>query len=140
MLAKRSGCNLLLFYADLDGLKQVNDQQGHVAGDQAIMTAAQALNTTFRSSDIKARLGGDEFIVLAIECMELNVPTLLARLQERLTQQGLSMSVGVVTFDTQSDPSMADLITRADKAMYEVKLRKRGRSAGTPRDLRPQLS
>jgi diguanylate cyclase (GGDEF)-like protein/PAS domain S-box-containing protein len=131
LLAKRTGCNLLLFYADLDDLKRVNDQQGHDAGDQAIVTVAQALNKTFRSSDIKARLGGDEFIVLTIDCMELEAPPLLARLQERLAQEGLSMSVGVVTFDTQSDLSMADLITRADEAMYEVKMSKRGRHGGT---------
>jgi diguanylate cyclase (GGDEF)-like protein/PAS domain S-box-containing protein len=125
LLAKRSGYNLLIFYADLDGLKQVNDQQGHIAGDQAIITAAQALNQTFRASDIKARLGGDEFIVLAIDCIETDAPTLLVRLQERLTKQGLAMSVGVVALDSQRDLSMADLITRADEAMYEVKLSKR---------------
>jgi diguanylate cyclase (GGDEF)-like protein/PAS domain S-box-containing protein len=130
LLARRSGSNLLIFYADLDGLKQVNDQQGHVAGDQAIITVAHALNKTFRASDIKARLGGDEFIVLAMECMEPGALALLARLQERLAQEGLSMSVGVVSFDTQSDLSLADLIARADEAMYEVKLSKRGRPGG----------
>ena len=127
LLARRTGCNLLLFYGDLDGLKQVNDQQGHVAGDQAIITVSQALNKTFRSSDIKARLGGDEFIVMAINCIEPDAPTLLARLQERLTKQGLSMSVGVIDLDTQRDLSMAELIKRADEAMYEAKFSKRGR-------------
>ena len=46
--------NLMLFYADLDGLKQINDLLGHSAGDEAIVTAARVLNKTFRASDIKA--------------------------------------------------------------------------------------
>ncbi len=131
LLAKRNTCNLLIFYADLDGLKQINDQQGHVAGDQAIITVAHALNRTFRASDIKARLGGDEFIVLAIEYKEPGAPALLARLQKKLAQQGLAMSVGVVAFDPQSDLSIADLMQRADAAMYKVKSSKPGRHAGT---------
>ena len=127
LLAKRTGQNLIVFYGDMDGLKQINDQGGHAAGDQALVTAAQALNGTFRASDIKARLSGDEFIVLAIECGEPNASALLDRLDVQLAQHNLSMSVGVTMFDTGDEISLADLISRADEAMYEVKSGKRGR-------------
>ena len=119
--------NLMLFYADLDGLKQINDRLGHSAGDEAIVTAARILDKTFRASDIKARLGGDEFIVLAVEADENMAQALLARLRERLAQNNQSLSVGIVTFDAQTDNSIHDLITRADEAMYSEKRTKPGR-------------
>jgi diguanylate cyclase (GGDEF)-like protein/PAS domain S-box-containing protein len=118
--------NLLIFYADLDGLKQINDHFGHSAGDEAIITAARALDKTFRTSDIKARLGGDEFIVLAVEADENIAQTLLVRLREGLAENNQSLSVGIVTFDAQKDNSIHDLITRADEAMYTEKRTKSG--------------
>src|SRR5690606_33069549 len=54
----------LLMFADLDGLKQVNDSAGHAAGDRAIMGAADILRDELRKSDSIARLGGDEFCAL----------------------------------------------------------------------------
>ena len=119
--------NLMLFYADLDGLKQINDHLGHNAGDAAIVTAARTLDKTFRTSDIKARLGGDEFVVLAVEAGENIAQTLLARLHEGLAENNQSLSVGVVTFNAQNDNSIHDLITRADEAMYTEKRTKPGR-------------
>jgi diguanylate cyclase (GGDEF)-like protein/PAS domain S-box-containing protein len=126
-LAKRTRRNLLMFYADLDHLKRINDQNGHIAGDQAIVAAARALEETFRTTDIKARLGGDEFIVLAVEADDRNADTLLVRLHECLAGNGQSMSVGVVTWDAQLDATMDDLIARADQAMYREKRKKTGR-------------
>jgi diguanylate cyclase (GGDEF)-like protein/PAS domain S-box-containing protein len=121
LLAKRNRQNLIVFYGDLDRLKQINDEQGHAAGDQAIVTAAQILSTTFRASDIKARLGGDEFIILAIQCSQPDTSSLLTRLHENLAEQKLTMSVGVTLFDFREDIALSDLISRADEAMYEVK-------------------
>ena len=127
LLARRAKYNLLVFYADLDGLKQINDHFGHSAGDEAIVTAARTLNETFRTSDIKARLGGDEFIVLAMEAEEYGAQILLARLRKRLAENNQSMSVGVITFDAKKAISVDDLIARADQAMYAEKLKKPGR-------------
>jgi diguanylate cyclase (GGDEF)-like protein/PAS domain S-box-containing protein len=127
LLAQRTKRNLLVFYADLDGLKQINDQFGHTAGDEAIITAAHALNETFRTSDIKARLGGDEFIVLAVEAQQRDAQILRARLQKRLARNNQSMSIGVVTFDAQNETSLDDLIAQADEAMYAEKRSKPGR-------------
>jgi len=128
LLARRMKRNLLIFYADLDNLKQINDSRGHLAGDEAIFMAARALHKTFRSSDIKARIGGDEFIVLAVQADEHFVEPLLARLRERLGESNLAMSVGVITFDAQNEISIDDLIARADAAMYAEKQLKPNRN------------
>ena len=127
LLARRAKADVLVFYADLDGLKQVNDLQGHDAGDKAIIDAAHALTGTFRGSDIIARLGGDEFVVIVIEAEEPSVPSLLERLEQRLAECHLSMSVGVVSFDPQINTSLDNLIAHADRAMYEVKRNRSGR-------------
>jgi diguanylate cyclase (GGDEF)-like protein/PAS domain S-box-containing protein len=127
LLAQRTKRNLLVFYADLDGLKQINDQFGHTAGDEAIITAAHALVETFRTSDIKARLGGDEFIVLAVEAKQPDAQILRSRLLKRLARNNQSMSIGVVTFDAQNKTSLDELIAQADEAMYAEKRSKPGR-------------
>src|SRR5262249_15827990 len=65
--ARRSGHPFLLFLADLDGLKQINDTHGHLEGDQALHIAAVLLKDTFRASDVVARIGGDEFAVAVLQ-------------------------------------------------------------------------
>jgi diguanylate cyclase (GGDEF)-like protein len=121
LLARRAKYSLLIFYADLDGLKSLNDNLSHAAGDQALAAAAMALRDTFRVSDIVARVGGDEFIVLAMEAEEYSAQMLVTRLCERLAVDNLSMSIGVVAIDAQSEESMDAIIGRADQAMYAEK-------------------
>lgn len=128
LLARRTKCNLLVFYADLDELKTINDQFGHAAGDEAIITVAYALRATFRSSDVKARLSGDEFIVLAVEADDHHAPALLKRLHERLNVNKQTISVGVVSCDAQSEIPIQELMKQADEAMYIEKRKKPGRS------------
>ena len=107
---KRHQYKLLLFYADLDGLKQIND-------------AAEILNETFRVSDLKARLGGDEFIILAIDADDNNAQTLRERLSNNLKENNLSMSLGVIHINTDKDADLTidNLLSNADKAMYVEK-------------------
>ncbi|HET9769589.1 MAG TPA: GGDEF domain-containing protein, partial [Acidimicrobiia bacterium] len=62
-VAERSGETVLLVYADLDGMKVINDLHGHAAGDEALQAAARLLRETFREADLVARVGGDEFCV-----------------------------------------------------------------------------
>lgn len=120
-LARRAKWNLVLFYADLDGLKQVNDRYGHAAGDQAIISAARALEKAFRASDIKARLGGDEFIVLAFEINHQAAEKMISRLHKKLAEKDQSMSVGMVALDPGNEMSVDEIIARADEAMYAEK-------------------
>jgi len=133
-LSRRLPGELILFFADLDGLKAVNDQHGHLEGDRALSDAAELLRRTFREADIVARLGGDEFAVLASGTPGLDAVALLDRLQAHLdvhnagARRGypLSMSVGWVRCEPGAEPEVAELLRLADAAMYEQKRRRRG--------------
>jgi len=130
-LGRRSGRAILVFFADVDGLKQINDKFGHKEGDLALLHAAQVLEKTFRESDVIARFGGDEFAVLALEVSGHSESTIRARLDENLKELNardsrytLSISLGAVRFDPTSPRSPAtieQLMIRADEAMYEEK-------------------
>ncbi len=74
----------VILYADLDGLKTINDSLGHHEGDRALKKTADILKDTFRTSDIVARLGGDEFVVLAAIGQEEVADSLTERLQEQI--------------------------------------------------------
>jgi diguanylate cyclase (GGDEF)-like protein len=127
-LALRNGQGLLLFFVDVDNLKETNDSFGHQEGDSVLVRVAEALKQTFRDSDILARLAGDEFAVLAADTSSQNQEAILRRLQQSLTisqakesRYDLSVSVGVVRFDPQESVSLEELVARADAAMYENK-------------------
>jgi len=127
-LARRNHQCALLFFADLDGLKQINDRLGHFEGDIAIRRVARILRDTFRDSDIVARLGGDEFAILANEASLDSQKDIWRRLKQNLSAEGsrdprysFSLSVGVARFDPRSALTLNDLLEYADQAMYEVK-------------------
>lgn len=129
-LARRSGRSMLLFFIDVDGLKEINDVFGHGEGDAALKSTAEALEATFRDSDVIARLGGDEFAVLAIEASGQSETTIRERLTEYLnsacqsSDYQFSVSLGAARFDPWDQTSIRDLIVEADGAMYEQKHRR----------------
>lgn len=130
-LARRSGRSLLLFFIDVDGLKEINDVFGHAEGDAALKCTAEALETTFRDSDVIARFGGDEFAVLAIEASDQSEATIRERLTEFLNSPSrqesnykFSVSLGAARFDPWNQTSIRDLIAAADQVMYEQKRRR----------------
>jgi diguanylate cyclase (GGDEF)-like protein len=129
-LARRTERGVFLFFADLDGLKQINDSLGHLEGDLALIRTAGILKETFRGSDIIARFGGDEFTILAIEASNDSEPAIRNRLQEKLKKHNakeprciLSLSMGVARFDPHCPTSIGDLMAQADQAMYDDKRR-----------------
>lgn len=123
--ARRQHVPVSVVYLDLDGLKLVNDAQGHGAGDALIVRAAEVLSSTFRDSDVVARLGGDEFAVVLTG--EGAVDRALVRLDAAIEreQSDLSFSVGAVTFEVEGDTLLSDVLARADEAMYAQKRSKR---------------
>jgi diguanylate cyclase (GGDEF)-like protein len=130
-LAHRNTQEALIFFCDLDNLKQINDSYGHGEGDRALVRAANALAQTFRNSDVLARLGGDEFAVLASEASGQYQEIILDRLRKNLeksraseSRYELSLSVGVGRFDPRSSVSLGELVAQADRAMYEQKGRR----------------
>jgi len=128
-LSDRTKRGMLLFFADLDGMKSINDTLGHEEGDKALMEVAAILKETFRAVDIMARMGGDEFAILAIDSTEVNSEIFMARLQERLDthnrqenrRYGLDISIGCACYDPENPCSLDELIVRADRLMYENK-------------------
>lgn len=129
-LARRKKQALLLFYCDLDNLKLINDSWGHHEGDLALVRAADALEKTFRGSDVVARIGGDEFAVLCPETTIQTQEMILQRLKKKLKKcsEGerrypLSLSLGAARFDPKRHLSLGELMIEADQAMYEQKRR-----------------
>jgi len=129
-----SGQRCLLVFIDVDGLKQVNDEQGHAAGDALIIGAAETLRRGFRGTDIIARMGGDEFCVLVID-PERTPGELRTVFQARVDEFNalsaapyrLSVSVGVAEPPAADPRSLDRLIAEADKLMYADKQGRRSR-------------
>jgi diguanylate cyclase (GGDEF)-like protein len=128
--SRRLGKHFLLFYADMDGLKQINDNFGHEEGSLAILQLAKILKDTFREADIVARLGGDEFAVLITDVTGNNEDSISTRLQQNLrtyntrSRSGykLSLSLGIVSVDLDTTTAtINELIARADQQMYAHK-------------------
>ena len=118
----RYGHPAAVLIADLDGLKQVNDLEGHAAGDELISRAAAALSSAARSSDIVARLGGDEFGILSIECNYACSQSLLARVQKALQDAELKGSIGLSL--RHHSEGISSAWAKADELMYQEKRRK----------------
>ncbi len=131
-LSDRNKGRMLLFFADIDWLKRINDIYGHEEGDRAIIETANVLRETFRASDIIARLGGDEFGILAIDIKEESPEIFTARLQQLVDKQNdkegriykLSISIGCSYYDPEKPCYIDELMARADKLMYEQKQKK----------------
>ncbi|CAG0933915.1 GGDEF domain-containing protein [Geobacter sp.] len=127
-----------IIVADLDGLKQVNDTQGHAAGDRLIQAAAQVLKDGVRADDVVARIGGDEFAVILSDTTAASAATVLERIREcegevncHATDFVVSLSLGTATAELKG--SVEEALRVADLRMYEDKFaRKQGRTPPTP--------
>lgn len=127
--ARRVGYSLSLLYIDLDSLKYTNDTFGHTAGDALITHFSKILMETFRDSDVIGRMGGDEFVVFMADASEDDLESMRTRLQELVEnhnlqsgrQHGIAYSLGVIRIQPDSAISMEELLSQADKAMYEHK-------------------
>jgi diguanylate cyclase (GGDEF)-like protein/PAS domain S-box-containing protein len=129
LLATRNKRALTVFYADLNGMKSINDQLGHEMGDRALVATAEVLVKTFRASDVVARLGGDEFAVLATDCDAEGIQAASARARKLIDESNtalnapfqLSVSLGASIFDPEAPTDLETLMQRADEQMYQLK-------------------
>lgn len=122
----------MVIFGDMDGLKFINDNYGHDAGDRAIKAEAEILKKNFRASDIVGRLGGDEFVIVAAG---LNEPR-LSEIRENIEaacrawnivhNEGfeLSISLGCARFG-KNGKSLEDIMREADSLLYEEKRKKK---------------
>jgi diguanylate cyclase (GGDEF)-like protein len=134
-LARRARVRCLLMFIDVDGLKHVNDTQGHSAGDSLLVDAARVLTGVFRETDVIGRVGGDEFAILelidGVEPIDAGSTRLKARISEFNRLGGkpyqLAMSYGIEELPPSAELSLEMLLSRADAAMYERKRERRQR-------------
>ncbi|MEH3155208.1 MAG: GGDEF domain-containing protein [Gordonia paraffinivorans] len=132
--ARRTGGSVGVGFVDIDGLKSVNDQAGHAAGDDMIRRAAECLATTTVSSGLfVARLAGDEFVVIGAGEPVLRWPDHLAAVRSALARQGISASIGTAIGNGREIDSLDRLLSEADWAMMSDKRSRRSPSA-TDRD------
>jgi diguanylate cyclase (GGDEF)-like protein len=128
---------LTLFFADLDGLKQINDRHGHKEGDEAIRAAAKVLQATFRQDDVVSRLGGDEFVVLTRANNLESLPEIERRLDEHFCDYDMSAckpyrlgcSLGGTVIAGDSVESLERVLARADQLLYAAKRRRKAAAA-----------
>ena len=124
--ARRHAHPFSVAYIDVDDFKQINDRQGHSAGDRLLKTVADGLRHNVRDIDTVARMGGDEFAVLMPETDARAAQVAMRRTRRRLLEETrragwpVTISVGVVTFDHAPD-SVDDLLRAADDVMYSAK-------------------
>lgn len=118
-LAKRSGLGLGLLYLDLDGLKAINDNQGHQSGDEALQTLAEVLERVVRDNDVPARMSGDEFVVLVAVESNQQLDQIADRISAEVAKCGLSVSIGRVLISAEQ--ALEHWLEEADQKMYEEK-------------------
>jgi diguanylate cyclase (GGDEF)-like protein len=125
-LAKRKGTSCSLLMVDLDKLKVINDNYGHPVGDSAIRQVASILKTILRSGDTPARYGGEEFGVILPETSLFEAALIADRICSQIRNSHvpglgrITVSIGAASFPKQAG-SVAELVERADKALYVAK-------------------
>lgn len=121
--ARRHGHLSCVMIADLDGLKETNDRQGHAAGDELLRRTAGCIQGAVRDVDKVARIGGDEFAVLAIECDEDTAGTIAKRIENAWLAEGIRASWG--TAMRKPGSGLKGAMAEADRLMYEMKATRR---------------
>jgi diguanylate cyclase (GGDEF)-like protein len=130
--ARRIGSMVAIVTFDLDEFKQLNDAFGHDEGDRVLRETADRMRVTMRASDVVARLGGDEFVALLIHSTPEGATGAVRRLRE-ITPAPVTFSAGIATWQQSED--LADLLRRADLALYAAKAAGGDRAEMAPRAL-----
>ncbi len=137
-LYDNNGLNLkFLMIIDIDDFKQINDNWGHITGDHALQKVAEILKRNSQSNDLVARIGGDEFVVFgernSIDDVEKLIEEIHLKVddfnKQREGDYRLSLSIGYSLQDQKGTKTKNQMITEADKHMYDEKAKKSERKA-----------
>jgi diguanylate cyclase (GGDEF)-like protein len=127
--SRRTGRPFAVLLLDLDGLKTINDEHGHLVGSRAICRLASVLRIHSRAMDTAARYGGDEFAVVLPEAGDEAATSVSRRICERLAKDGefphVTVSVGAAVFPRDGE-TIDGLFGAADRALYGMKRRPDG--------------
>lgn len=128
----RTGTPLSLLLFDLDGFKEINDREGHRAGDRMLAVVGQRARQVLRAADLLGRWGGDEFLAILPDTSRREALGLAERLRSALAsppsvnpEPAVTASFGVATF--RGGEPIAEPVARADTALYLAKARGRNR-------------
>ncbi|MDO4165936.1 MAG: GGDEF domain-containing protein [Eubacteriales bacterium] len=132
-VARRDGQKVMCIALDLDGLKPINDNYGHAAGDNAIVQVANALRQASERREVCCRSGGDEYLVFGIAEHDTDAQAFIQRVEDYLDHYNqmnnwpyrVACSCGQCIRPADQIHSLEDLVTEADKMLYEVKVRKK---------------
>jgi len=120
--------NVGLLMIDIDNFKKINDEYGHLAGDQVLAEVSKRLKSSIRSTDVIARYGGEEIQILLLGASDFETRTKANRLRKLIEEEpiafgesniAVTVSVGLTIGDKSSDPSV--LTREADLALYKAK-------------------
>lgn len=113
--------DVAVMFLDLNGLKTVNDEQGHDAGDDLIRRAADCIRTSIRGNDYAARIGGDEFVILLTNfpASKDALTNSLDRVRSNFNNDAIKVSIGAVARNETT--SFAAMVALADSRMYQDK-------------------
>ena len=127
--AKKSNSEGIVFFIDIDHLKEINDTYGHRAGDELIITAVRLIKKCLRKSDVFFRFGGDEFMLILPDCDIEKAKKIWKRINQEVSTFNIqkvkpyiiSMSYGCAQYDWSGKLSADELIAKADQEMYKKK-------------------
>lgn len=135
-ISKRKNNPFCVCVIDVDYFKSINDTYGHHAGDELLRKFSQALLASVRTTDVISRWGGDEFILIATDCDEAGLITILDRLMENILKTYIvcedkkirvTASVGGFCITSAKNAEPEQCLQTADKALYSSKLNGRNR-------------
>ncbi len=110
---------------DVDDFKPINDQHGHGVGDQTLVQLVECLESCVRPGDLLARWGGDEFMLVLPKTSLTTAKALAQSIRQKLRlcphRDGLKVTVSLGVAERRIDESPADLMARADQALYRAK-------------------
>lgn len=126
----KNGESFALAFIDLDGLKRINDRQGHMAGDRYLKEFSVCMKEKLHINNIFARYGGDEFLLLMPGCSMEEAAKQLQNIQKDVSECGFPFSCGAVWAWPEDGRSAEEWIAEADRSMYEDKKRRKVRKGG----------
>lgn len=123
--ARRAGSGFVMAFVDVDGMKRINDSEGHVVGDHVLKTLVEHMRTNLRSYDPVMRYGGDEFVA-GLGGMSMDEAARRFAVIDRAVRTDVRVGISVGIAELQPEETLESLMARADVALLEVKAAARG--------------
>jgi two-component system cell cycle response regulator len=125
--ARRTGTSFVLAFLDVDGLKQINDSEGHLAGDAVLQLVGETLRAKVRAYDVTVRYGGDELICAMSNISPSEVRARFERVSTALAAASPKYSITVGLAEFEPADNLQDLLARADADLLQARTARTGR-------------